>query len=184
MVSRSPVLCPVFCGSVLPCGAMVWCPAVRFALFCGRCGAVLLLGAVCGTLCCSLFCCVLCPRRVALCRAPPPFGRCLVPGVAARVCRWVWLPGFAFWSACRPWCPCPAPGRPPCCLACWCGALRCPAPCAESGGAVLPCGAVPSGCVVRLSSFPLQKSPAVSPLLGKRSENHKIKKFKCFPLEN
>ena len=32
VVPRSPVLCPVFCGAVLPCGAVLWRPAVRFPL--------------------------------------------------------------------------------------------------------------------------------------------------------
>ena len=94
------VLCPVIYGAVLPCGAVLLCTAVRFALFCGRCGrrgAVLLLGAVCGALCCSSSCRVLCPRGVARCRAPLPCGRCLVPGVAARVCWEFWLSGFVFW---------------------------------------------------------------------------------------
>ena len=50
VASRSSVLCPVFCGSVLPCGGMLRCPTVRLALFCGPCGAVLLLGAVSGAL--------------------------------------------------------------------------------------------------------------------------------------
>ena len=97
MAPRSPVPCPVFCGAVLQCGAVLWCTAVRFALFCGRCGTVLLLGAACGALSCYSSCRVLCPCSVALCRAPLPFGRCLVPGVAARVGWWVWLPGFVFW---------------------------------------------------------------------------------------
>ena len=51
---RVAVLCPVFCGAVLPCDAVLWCPAVRVALIrgrCGWCGAVLLLGVACGVLC-------------------------------------------------------------------------------------------------------------------------------------
>ena len=55
-------------------------------------------------------------------------------------------------GACRPCCPCLASGRPPCCLVCWCGVLLCPAPCVVSCGAVMPCGAVLSGCVVCLSA--------------------------------
>ena len=151
VASRSSVVCPLICGAMLPRGVVLWFPAVRFALFCGRCGAVLLLGAVCGALCCSLSCCVLCPRLVALCHALLTFGRCLVPCsksvfVGGSGCRVLFSGG-----ACRPWCPCLAPGRPPCCLVCWCGVLWCPAPFAVSCGAVLPCGAVLSGCVVRLS---------------------------------
>ena len=38
VVPRPPVLCPVFCGALLPCGAVLWRPAVRFpflvVLFC------------------------------------------------------------------------------------------------------------------------------------------------------
>ena len=131
---RSSVLCRVFRGSVLPCGRVLWCPAVRFALFCGRCGAVLLLGAVCGALC---FCLggVLCPRRV------PPSVRFWVWLLACRVvlfalagavccclwlpavCRWVWLPAVVFF-----WRVLPRfllPGRVACCPAVCCGSLCC-----------------------------------------------------------
>ena len=75
MVPRSPVLCPVFCGPVLPCGAVLWRPAVRFSLLvvlvrvlslCVRCCVALrvvllragLIGAVVGAPCCAVSLCV------------------------------------------------------------------------------------------------------------------------------
>ena len=74
-VSRFPVLFPVFSGAVLPCGAVLWSPAVRFPMLvvlvcvlslCVRCcGAlcVVLFGtglvcAVVGALCCGVSLCV------------------------------------------------------------------------------------------------------------------------------
>ena len=122
---RSPVLYLVFCGSVLPCGRVLWCPAVRFAFFCGWCGAMLLLGAVCGALCFSLGG-VLCPRRV------PPFVRCWVwlPAcrvvafaLAGAVCCYLWLPAVVFL-----WYVLPRLlllGRVACCPAVCCGSLWC-----------------------------------------------------------
>ena len=72
LLPRSPVLCPVFCGALLPCGAVLWCPAVRFALLvvlvrvlCRCCVAlcVVLFGAglvcaVVGASCCGVLPCV------------------------------------------------------------------------------------------------------------------------------
>ena len=75
VVSRFPVLCPVFCGTFLPCGAALWRPAVRFPLLvvlvcvfylCARCCValrVVLFGAglVCAVVdasCCGVSLCV------------------------------------------------------------------------------------------------------------------------------
>ena len=131
----SPVLRPLFCGSVLPCGRVLWGSAVRFALLRGRCGAVLLLGALCGALCFSLSG-ALCPRRV------PPLVRCWVwlPtcravsfALAGAVCcclwlpavrRWVWLPAVVFLWRVLP--RLLLLGRVACCPAVCCGSLWCP----------------------------------------------------------
>ena len=108
--------------------------AVRFALLCGRCGTVLLLGAVCGAFCFSLGG-VLCPRRV------PPFVRCWVwlPAcrvvsfaLAGAVCCCLWLPAVRCWV----WLPAVVflwrvlprlilPGCVACCSAVCCGSLWC-----------------------------------------------------------
>ena len=189
VASRPPVLTPLFCGSVLPCGVVLWCPAVRLALFCGRCGAVLLLGAVCGAFCCFLSCCVLCPRHVALCCALPRFWRCLVLGVAARVCWWVCLPCFAFWwrvsalvSLSGLWPPvllsgvlvrCPAVSCALCCVP-WCrAALWC--------CTIWPCLAFVCAAGFCFSICPLFLCK--NPLLFLRSlENFRINKKKCLEI--
>ena len=191
---RPAPLCCVLCFVALCCRVVPCCGALLsvFALFCGRCGAVLLLDTVCGALCCSLSCCVLCPCRAALCRAPPPFGRCLVPGFAARVCWWVWLPLFAFWW--RVWALVSLSGlRPPALLS---GVLvRCPAMsyalcCVPWCRAALwCCGVWPCCAFVRAAGFFSPFCPLFvckNPLLVLHSlENlRKTKKSKCFPLEN
>ena len=78
VVPRSPVLCPVFCGAVLPCGAVLWRPTVGFPLLvvfvyglslCVRCCVALrlvlfvasLVCAVVGASCCGLSLCVVVP---------------------------------------------------------------------------------------------------------------------------
>ena len=75
VVSRSLVRCPVFCGALLPCGAVLWRPAVCFPLLlvlvcvfslCVRCCVALrvvlfgagLVCAVVGALCCGVSLCV------------------------------------------------------------------------------------------------------------------------------
>ena len=163
VASCSPVLCPVFCGSVLPCGSVLWCPAVRFALFCGRCGAVLLLGAVCGALCLS-FGGVLCPRCVppaVLCWVWLPACRAVSFALAGAVCCCLWLPAVRCWvwlpAVVFLWCVLSRlllRGRVACCPAGCCGSLWCRVPlrrfpcsvvlCCR---AVLCCGALLSGFV-------------------------------------
>ena len=147
-------LCSVaLCCRVVPC-----CGALLSVLLCSVVGivgvalcfsyvmpvvryAVLLFVLFCASvvLPCAVLCC--CVRAVWCLRSLPSF-------VGGSGCLFLFSGG-----ACRPWCPCLAPVRPPCCLVCWCGALWCPAPYAVSCGAVLPCGAALSCCVVRLSTL-------------------------------
>ena len=150
---RPAPLCCVLC-SVAPCCRVVpCCGTVLSVLLCSVVGVALCCSLAPSVVCCAVLCCVVfyapvvAPRAVLRRRLGAVW--CLVSLLvfAGRSGCLVLLSG----GACRPWCPCPASGRPPCCLACWCGDLRCPAPCAVSGGAVLPCGAVPSGRVVCLS---------------------------------
>ena len=166
------------------CFGLLWRTA---PLCCVSCSVALCCRVVpcCGALLSVLLCYAV---RVALCRSlAPPVVRCAVLlgvvfcarvlspcAVLPRRLGAIWclvsLSVFVGWSgclvlfsggACRPWCPCLASGRPPCCLVCWCGVLRCPAPCAVSCGAVLPCGAVLSGCVVRLFALLVFVFPSV-----------------------
>ena len=126
------VPCCAGCGALLPC--VVCCGAVL------SCGAVPSCSAV--VLRCCL--CLLCPP--AACRAAPVWSALLsVPRAVACPCALWCLPGrSAVWWCCSgvSWC-----------LAVLCVVLRCPAPCAVSCGAVLPCGAVLVGCAVGLSAL-------------------------------
>ena len=173
--SRSPVLCPVFRGAVLPCGAVPLRPAVHFAWL-----AVL----VCVLSACQQCCVVLCG---SCCSAPVWSVLSLVPCAVARRCVWCCLPVRpVVWWCCPvarrgvPWCPAapccalwcrvvvwcravglcgvfPFAGGGPFafhrCLVCWCCVLRRSAPSAVFCGAVLPCGAVLAGCAVWLSGL-------------------------------
>ena len=126
------VPCCAGCGALLSC--VVCCGAVL------SCCAVLSCSAV--VLPCCL--CLLCPP--AACRAAPVWSALLLVhrAVACPCVLWC-LPGrSAVWWRCSAvsW------G-----LAVLCAVLRCPAPCAVSCGAVLPCGAVLVGCAVRLSAL-------------------------------
>ena len=127
-----PVVGVVCCGALLSC--------VVF------CGAVLLRGAVLSRSAVVLRCCLclLCPP--VACRAAPVWSALLlVPRAVACPCAlWCLLGRSAVWWCCSgvSWC-----------LAVLCVALWCPAPCAVSCGAVLPCGAVLVGCAVRLSAL-------------------------------
>ena len=126
------VPCCAGCGALLPCVAC--CGAVL------SCGTVLSCSAV--LLRCCL--CLLCPPSA--CRAAPVWSALLlVPRAVACPCACWCLPGrSAVWWCCSgvSWC-----------LAVLCLVLWCPAPCAVSCGAVLPCGAVLVGCAVRLSAL-------------------------------
>ena len=162
VASRSPVLCPVFCASVLPCGGVLWCPAVCFALFCVWCGAVLLLGAVCGVLCLSSGG-VLCPRRVppaVLCWVWSPACRVVLFALAGAVCCRLWLPAVCCWvwlpAVVFLWCVLSRlllPGHVACYPAVCCGLLWCRVPlrCVPCS-VVLCCRAVPC-CGPLLSGF-------------------------------
>ena len=55
LVPRSPVLCSVFCGAVLPCGAVLWRPAVRFPLLVASVCVLCLCERCCAALCVVLF---------------------------------------------------------------------------------------------------------------------------------
>ena len=120
VVPRSPVLCPVFCGAVLPCGAVLWRPAVGFPLLvvlvcvlslCVRCCvalSVVLFGA--GSVCAvgSASC-----RGVSLCVVVSPLALCdlvvvlwcVVVSCSAGLCSlvtrrlvvpWCWAGVFSF----------------------------------------------------------------------------------------
>ena len=187
---RSAPLCCVLCSVALCC---------RVVPCCGALLSVLLCSVVRVALCCSLApsvvdCAFLC--RVVFCApvvSPSAVLRCRLGAVWCLVSLPVFVGGsgclvLLSGGACLPWCPCLASGRPPCCLVCWCGVMRCPAPCAVSCGAVLRCGAVLSGCVVRLSMLLVFVFPFVfckNPLLFLRTfENFlKTKKIQCFSLE-
>ena len=142
------------CCGALPC-------VVLFPLVC--CGAVLglvtrgcLLVPCCGALLSVLlswwcwfvsFPCVIgvVLRCASSCSVPVAFALLLVPHAVA--CPWVLcrLPGRSAVWWCRPgvsWC-----------LAVLCVVLWCPAPCAVSCDAVLPCGVVLVGCAVRLCAL-------------------------------
>ena len=111
--------------------------AVRFALFCGRCGAVLLLGALCVALCLSLGG-VLCPRCVppaVLCWGWWPACRVGSFPLAGAVCCclwlpavrcWVWLPAVFFLWCVLSWLL--LPGRVACYPAVCCDSLWCRVP--------------------------------------------------------
>ena len=159
VASCSPVLCPVFCGSVLPCGGLLLCPPVRFALFCGRCCAVLLLGAVCGALClswwwssvspscapgCSLLglvaclpCCLVCAGWCSV--LLPVDAGCSLLGLVACCCFSL----VCVVSAASAW----PRGLLPCCVL-WCRVPLRRVPCSV----VLCCPAVPC-CGALLSGF-------------------------------
>ena len=82
---HSPVLCPVFCGASLPCGAVLWCPAVSYSFrvvfvgvfsLCLRCGVVLLIVSFVAVLICAdvgASCC-----GVSLCVVVSPLAFCAV----------------------------------------------------------------------------------------------------------
>ena len=163
-------LCPFPVSAVLCCAVrrVVRC---RFSLCCCLC-LMLVCVAVCGAISLGVQWCggaallrgVVC-LGVPLCRAVfcgavlPCFAPLLGCAVCSLLLR-VFLSPFS--GVCWPWCPCLASGRPPYCLVCWCSVLGCPAPCAVSCGAVLPCGAVLSGCVVRLLELLVFVFPFVS----------------------
>ena len=174
---RPAPLCCVLCSVALCCRVVPCCGALLSVFFC------YVVGVVSVALCCPLappvvHCALL--LRVVFCAAVVSPCALLCCRLGAVLCL-VSLPLFVGGSGCLVWfsggaclprCPFLASGRPPCCLVCWCGVPWCSAPCAVSCVAVRPCGAVLSGCVVRLStllnlfflasSTPLQKSPAVS----------------------
>ena len=122
VASRSPVLCPVFCGAVLPCAALPWCPAVHFAFLVVLVCVLSLCLRCCVALCVVLFgagwpCAVVGASRcgVSLCVVLSPLAFC---GLVVLTCCVVWC---ALVACCAVLCP-----LVPCCLAvpcCW--ALLC-----------------------------------------------------------
>ena len=146
LAPRAEVRCCVLC-------CFLWCAVVRCwvwwpVVVCWCCavapccppsfagGVGLCLSPVCAVLCCAAL-------RVVRCRCG--LRCCWFPRAVACPCALWCLPGrSAVWWCCSGvwWC-----------LAVLCVVLWCPAPCAVSCGAVLPCGAVLAGCAVRLSAL-------------------------------
>ena len=132
VVSCSPVLCPVFWGAVLPCGAVLWRAVVRFPLLVVL---VCVLPRFCAVPCCAAL-------RVVRCQFGLRCRWCLVLWCVVVCCGVslgvLWCGGAAL--VCR-------------------GVLLCRA---VSCGAVSPCGAVLLGSAVcfallRVFDFPLTK---------------------------
>ena len=137
---RPPVLCPAFCGVVLPCGAALWCPAVRFALLVVLVCVLSLRLRCCVPLCAVLFgaglvcavvgasCC-----GVSLCVVLSPLAFC---GVVVLPCCVVWC---VVVSCCAVLC-----SLVPCCLVvpcCWavlCVLLCCGCSCLLSVACIGP----------------------------------------------
>ena len=131
VVPPSPVLCPVFCGAVLPCGARALAPCCPFFF---ACGVGLFPFTLCAVLCCAVRRAVRCRFGLrccwclVLCCVPVSYGVSLGVlwcGGVALVCR-----GVLLWRA-------------------------------VSCGAVSPCGAVVLGFAVcfpllRVFPFPLK----------------------------
>ena len=144
LVACFGVSVPVWPRGLLPCSCcgLLWCPAFLCRVL-WRCAVVWCCAVV---LCCRFA--VLFVFALPSCglRAAPVWSAPLLvpPAVACHCALWC-LPGR---SAVR-WC-CSGVSW---CLAVLCVALWCPAPCAVSCGAVLPCGAVLVGCAVRLSAL-------------------------------
>ena len=114
------VLCPLFCGALLPCGAALWCPAVCFALL-----VVLVCVLFLGLRCCVALCVVL-------------FGAGLVRAVLGASCC-----GVSLCAVLSPLAFC-AVAVLPCCVV-WCVVVSCCAPLCS----VVPwCLVVPKGWAV------------------------------------
>ena len=109
VVARSPVLCPVLRGPVLPCAAVLWRPGVGFPLLVVLCPFLCMCGALLGCAsCCSV------PFWSALLLVP----RAVVCGCALWCLSW----GSVVWWSCPgvSWClavPCCVLW---CCVALWC----------------------------------------------------------------
>ena len=140
VVPRSPLLCPVLCGALLPRGAVLWRPAVRFSLLvelvcvsslCVRCRVALRVVLLCAGVVCAAVGASWC--GVSLCVVVSPWAFC---GVV--VLLW--------------------------CVVVCCSAVRCPVVCCAlrfTCSALLPCGVVLAGCAVRLSALLVFASPFV-----------------------
>ena len=132
VVPRSPVLYPVFCAALLPCGAVLWPPAVRCSL------PVVLV--------CVFSLCVRCCVALPVVLFGAGSVRAFVGASRCGVSLCVVVSPWAFCGAVvLLWCVVVS-----CCAVC-CPVVSCP--CAVSCGAVLPCGVVLVGCAARLSAL-------------------------------